>query len=262
MAGQRIGILDSGVGGLSVLKDIRARMPDLDVHYVGDSAWCPYGTKSPGEICERVGKIVDYFQSHEISLIVIACNSATIHAVEWLRSIYPIPFVGMEPGVKPASAVTQTGVIGVLATEASIQGEKFLRLVDSNSNGVNVITQTCPKFVELVERGKLAGPEVDAAIDEYTGAILQKNADVLVLGCTHFPFLRESLEKKIPSNVKVLDTGNAVARRVESLVTNSGGTGQLFIETTGDRAFWKKLIPVLMPGYLKYQKIGKLCLNP
>lgn len=247
MAGQKVGILDSGVGGLSVLREIRNHMPGLDVHYVGDSAWCPYGTKSPGEICERVGAIVDYLQTKEVSLIVIACNSATIHAVEWLRSIYPIPFVGMEPGVKPASALTKSGVIGVLATQASIAGEKFLKLVDSTANGVNVITQPCPQFVELVEEGIVEGPEVAAAIKEYTGTIIERGADVLVLGCTHFPFLRDQIKQEVPVDVKIIDTGEAVARRVESLLDDKSGAGELVIETTGDLSVLKMLVPVLLP---------------
>lgn len=246
MAGLKIGILDSGVGGLSVLREIRMMMPDLDIHFVGDSAWCPYGTKSHQEICERTGKIVDHLQAQDVSLVVIACNSATIHAVEWLRSIYTIPFVGMEPGVKPASAQTKSGVIGVLATEASIAGEKFLNLIDSAAGKVNVITEPCPKFVELVEAGSLTGPEVDAAISEYTDPILKKGADVLVLGCTHYHFLRDRIREMIPESVAIIDTGVPVARRVESLLGDAGGSAKLVIETTGDLDVLNRLVPILL----------------
>ena len=182
-----IGILDSGVGGLSVLSEIRRLLPDLDIHYVGDSAHCPYGTKKPGEICQRVGHVTDYLRGQGAELIVVACNSATIHAIEWLRDNYSFPFVGMEPGVKPACSLTESGVIGVLATEASIAGEKFVDLVNSTAGGVTVITQPCPEFVTLVEQGILEGPEVERAIQTYTEPIVQKGADVLGAGMYPLP---------------------------------------------------------------------------
>ncbi|MEO0416168.1 MAG: aspartate/glutamate racemase family protein, partial [Verrucomicrobiota bacterium] len=163
-----VGILDSGVGGLSVLKEIHALQPNLELLYVGDSAWCPYGTKTPEQIIERVEFISEYLIDRGADAIVIACNSATIHAVESLRSVYPLPIIGMEPAVKPACQKTKSGVIGVLATEASIAGEKFHRLVDRTASGVNVITRPCPRFVELVEQGmRLEGEdaELSGAID-------------------------------------------------------------------------------------------------
>jgi glutamate racemase len=253
----KIGILDSGVGGLSVLREIRKRLPQLDLHYVGDSAWCPYGTKSPAEICGRVGKIVDYLLNCQVSLIVIACNSATIHAVEWCRSIYPVPFVGMEPAVKPASEATRSRVIGVLATEASIAGEKFLRLVDTTAKGVNVITQPCPKFVEFVEKGIFSGTAVDEAIHEYLDHLIEKGADVLVLGCTHYPFLLDSIQKIVPREVKIIDTGEAVARRVESLLQETGGSGSMRIETSGNLAEMEAVIPRLI-GRLEGIELGRV----
>jgi len=252
----KIGVLDSGVGGLSVVREIRKRLPQLDLHYVGDSAWCPYGTRSPGEICERVGRIVDYLMSCDVCLIVMACNSATIHAVEWCRSIYPIPFVGMEPAVKPASEATRSRVIGVLATEASIAGEKFLKLVDKAAKGVNVITQPCPKFVEFVEKGILNGPAVNEAVHEYTDHLIEKGADVLVLGCTHYPFLLESIRKIVPVGIKIIDTGEAVARRVESLLGEKGGGGSLRIETSGNLGDLETIVPVLL-GRIEGLELGR-----
>ena len=255
---QSIGILDSGVGGLSVLREIRRRFPPADIDYIGDSAWCPYGNKEPEVIRDRVGKIVDSLVENGASLIVIACNSATIHAVEWLRGKYPLPFVGMEPGVKPACKLTKTKVVGVLATEASIEGDKFHELLERTAGDVNVITRACPKFVELVERGIFAGPEVDRAVDDYVGPILEKGADVLVLGCTHYPFLTESIRRRIPDSVNLIDTGEAVARRVEDFFEIESGSGLLKIETSGDVDHLKKLVPILLPDLEEKFSVGEL----
>ena len=151
---QPIGILDSGIGGLSVLNEIRKTLPNESIIYFGDSAWCPYGARDADEIQRRVFAVTDFLLSKNCKLIVIACNSATIAAVEALRASYPVPFVGMEPGIKPAAAITQTGTVGVLATEASLAGKKFHRLVDDHGSGVTIITRPCPDFVELVESGR------------------------------------------------------------------------------------------------------------
>jgi glutamate racemase len=241
-----IGILDSGVGGLSVLNEIHRRLPQHALVYVGDSAWCPYGTKSYEEIQKRCRTICDFLISEGAEVIVIACNSATIAAVEILRTEYPLPFVGMEPGVKPAAAASRSSVIGILATEASLKGEKFHRLVSTHADGVRVITQPCPKFVDLVEAGQLEGAKVDEAIDEYTTPILEAGADVLILGCTHYPFLSKAIRARIPETIKIIDTGEAVARQVESLAEPSD-PGTIEIHTTGPLDHLQALLPKLSP---------------
>ncbi|MEM9281161.1 MAG: glutamate racemase [Verrucomicrobiota bacterium] len=248
----RIGILDSGVGGLSVLKEIRTRLPRASLHYVGDSEWCPYGNKPPEQICERVTSIADYLIGYGADLLVIACNSATIHAVGPLRALYPIPIVGMEPGVKPAAEQTQSGVIGVLATEASIAGEKFHQLVNRHAEGIKVITCPCPRFVELVESGQLEGPEVDAAVSEVLTPLLAMEADVIVLGCTHYPFLSSAIEQQLPDEVVLIDTGPAVADRVvdqiPTLSNVSKESPQIIIETTGSLGLLNELLPSVLSG--------------
>lgn len=247
----KIGILDSGVGGLSVLREIRSLLPGVPVHYVGDSAWCPYGNKPPEQIQQRTFEVTDYLIQHGATIIVIACNSATIHAVGALRDTYPIPIVGMEPAVKPAAAETRTGVVGVLATEASIAGEKFLRLVDTHAKGVRVITRPCPRFVELVERGVLDGPEAEAAVEEAVEPLLTEGADVFVLGCTHYPFLRPVIEARLPADTVLIDTGPAVARRTQSLLAlpsdPSETISDIVIETTGELSHLDGILPLLLP---------------
>lgn len=226
-------------------------MPTFPIHYIGDSAWCPYGNKGPEVIRDRVFYLADALLEQGAELLVIACNSATIHGVGALRASYPIPVVGMEPGVKPAAEKTRTGVVGVLATEASLAGEKFHRLVTDHAEGVRVITQPCPRFVELVEAGILTGPEAEAAIDAATVPLLSAGADVLVLGCTHYPFLRPVIEQRIPQEVAIIDTGEAVARRVAEVMPEreeiATGAASIQIETTGSLEELDRVLPILIP---------------
>ena len=160
----------------------------------------------------------------------------------------------MEPGVKPAAEQTRSGIVGVLATEASIAGEKFHQLVDTHADGVRVITRPCPKFVELVEAGKLDGPEVDAAIDEAVAPMLDAGADALVLGCTHYPFLSPAIRSRIPESVSLIDTGPAAARRVAELLPKVSDSSREKIlkfisKTTGELSVLEELFPMLLPGF-------------
>lgn len=245
-----IGILDSGVGGLSVLLEIRKKLPGNPVHYIGDSAWCPYGNKSAELIQARSSAITEQLIEMGARTIVVACNSATIHAVEYLRARYPIPFVGMEPAVKPASQYTQSGTIGVLATEASIAGEKFHTLLKTHIHpkGLKVITQPCPDFVTLVEAGILSGAKVESAIREYALPMVDAGADTLVLGCTHYPFLRESIQSVVGPDIKLIDTGEAVARRTATLVKDNQALAAISVHTTGNLACLERLFPILCPS--------------
>lgn len=251
-----IGILDSGVGGLSVLREIRALAPANPLLYVADSAWCPYGTRSAQEIRQRVFKLTDHLLAEGAGLIVVACNSATIAAVEALRSSYPVSFVGMEPGIKPAASLTRSGVIGVLATEASLAGEKFHRLVDTHAREVRVITQPCPDFVTLVEEGQLEGEEVDAAIDHYARPLVeQKGADVLVLGCTHYPFLAPAITRRLGHEIRLIDTSRAVAHRVMDLLpqparpsTNKETAARVTAFTSANPERISALLALLVPA--------------
>ena len=245
-----IGVLDSGLGGISVLREIAQALPSQDLVYVGDSAFCPYGAQTTVALQERVGTIVDFLIEQEAEMIVFACNSATIQAVEWCRDRWPeIPFVGMEPGVKPAVRRSESDVIGVLATEASLTGEMFTRLVERCCGNTKVLTRACPAFVKLVEAGVLEGPEVEAAIHEYAGPMVAEGADVLVLGCTHYPFLAKSITKVFPE-VQLVNTGPAVARRVVEVLGDRGedsGAGVISFWTSGEREQMARLLPVLAP---------------
>ena len=242
-----IGVIDSGVGGLSVLREMHARMPEHSFYYIGDSAYCPYGSKSYDEIQARVFALSDWLITKGAEMIVVACNSATIAAVEALRANYPIQFIGMEPGVKPASEMTTTHTIGVLATEASLSGEKFHRLVSTHAFDLRVITQPCPKFTQLVERGILAGREVEAAIEQYTGHMIREGVDTIILGCTHYPFLTSALIEALPKHIKLVDTGRAVAKQVQKLRPTASSNPRIHLFTTGPHEILDTLLPKLCP---------------
>lgn len=242
-----IGVIDSGVGGISVLLEMHQRMPRHSYYYIADSKWCPYGSKSSEEIQKRVFFLADFLIEKGAEMIVIACNSATISAVEALRAHYPIQFIGMEPAVKPASEITQTHTIGVLATQASLNGEKFHRLVNTHATDLRVIIQQCPKFTELVEQGALKGPEVESAIHEYTHEMIQEGVDTIILGCTHYTFLKPALIKILPSHIKLIDTGNAVAKRVANLKPSPSSNPRIHAFTTGSKPQLDALLPLLCP---------------
>ncbi|MGQ0529123.1 MAG: glutamate racemase [Panacagrimonas sp.] len=217
-----IGVFDSGVGGLSVLKDLRRLLPAEHFIYYADSAHCPYGGQPESAIQARAVAITEDLLAAGAKLIVVACNTATIAAVEHLRSTYPVPFVGMEPAVKPACALTRSGVVGVLATGAALAGEKFHRLLAQHAQGVRVITQPCPGLVECVEAGDLDGPRVTELLRRYLEPLKAAGADVLVLGCTHYPFLRPLIQRLAGPQVHLLDTGEAVARQTRRVLERDG----------------------------------------
>jgi glutamate racemase len=217
-----IGVFDSGLGGLSVLREIVRRLPQENCIYVADSGHCPYGGKSQRQIIDRACAISDFLLARGAKQIVVACNSATIAAVEYLRANYTATFVGMEPAVKPAVALSRSGVIGVLATVATLSGEKLHRLIDRHAEGVRVVTQPCPGLPEKVEAGELDSAATRALVQRYTAPLLAEGADVIVLGSTHYPFLRPLIQDVVGTEVRLLDTGEAVARRVESLLLRDG----------------------------------------
>ncbi len=247
-----VGVFDSGVGGLSVLRDLRRLMPAEDMIYYADSAHCPYGGQPTSAIQARAVAITEELLAAGCKLIVVACNTATIAAVEHLRANYPVPFVGMEPAVKPACAMTKTGVVGVLATGAALGGEKFHRLVAQHAAGVRVITQPCPGLVECVEAGDLEGDLVRDLVKRYVEPLARARADVIVLGCTHYPFLRDAIQAAAGPQVQLIDTGEAVARQArrilerEELLHPPDGGGRLEWRTSGDPAALAPIIESLL----------------
>lgn len=251
-----IGVFDSGVGGISVLRELRTLLPHEDFIYYADSGHCPYGGKPQAEIRARACAITEQLLARDAKLIVVACNTATIAAVEPLRETYPVAFVGMEPAVKPAVAQTRSGVIGVLATGAALAGEKFHKLMAAHARDVRIITQPCPGLVECVESGDLDGAQAQALVQRYVAPLLTQGADTLVLGCTHYPFLRALIQRVAGNGVALIDTGAAVARQARRLLERDGlladGARPGGVEWlgSGDATQYARVRALLMPETL------------
>ena len=213
-----IGVYDSGVGGLSVWRELVRLMPDEDFVYYSDAAFCPYGPRDPQFVTERACAVTDFLIAKGCKLIVVACNTATAAAISHLRATYDIPFVGMEPAIKPAILHSQTGVVGVLATAGTFKGRLYLNTLARFSGKVKVIQRVGEGLVETVEKGILDGPEVEAMIHRCIDPMLEAGADHIVLGCTHYPFLQPVIERLAGDAVTVVNPAPAVARQAMRLL--------------------------------------------
>lgn len=210
-----VGVFDSGEGGLSVLKEITRLLPEEKYVYYSDNAYCPYGEKTQEFICGRARAITGTLISEGADVIVVACNTATAAAISVLRSEYPdMKFIGMEPAVKPAALGTVSGTVGVLATAGTLKGSKYLKTKEGVDEHVNVVEHVGLGFVELVENGKFDGPEVEKVVGSSLKPLLDSGADIIVLGCTHYPFLLDAMKKIAGPGVRFIDPAPAVARQL------------------------------------------------
>lgn len=212
-----IGIFDSGAGGLSVYREIIKILPDEKYIYFSDNAHCPYGEKTREYIIDRARSITDYLISRGCSIIVVACNTATAAAVATLREEYDIPFIGMEPAVKPAALSTKTGVIGVLATAGTLGAEKYHNTKEKFASNVTVVEHVGKGFVELVEGGDMSSAEAEQTVRASVEPLLAEGADVIVLGCTHYPFLSPLISKVCEGRATIIDPAPAVARQLKKI---------------------------------------------
>ena len=248
-----IGVLDSGVGGLSILREIRAQLPAEPLLYVADQGHVPYGPRTIDEVRAFTTAIARYLIEQRAKVIVVACNTASAAALHPLRARFPtIPFVGMEPAVKPAARDTQSGVIGVIATETTFQGELFASVVGRFAQGVQVETLVCPEFVLLAESGETHTPRAREVIRRRLQPLLDAGVDQLVLGCTHFPFLKDAIQEAIGSGVTIVDPSAAVARQVGRVLDERGlrhageSPGPVLACTTGDPAALQSVAQTLL----------------
>ena len=209
-----VGVFDSGVGGVSVLLEIQQVLPAEDLIYVADSAHAPYGDKPVEDIQDRAFHIVDALLKQPVKAIVVACNTATGVAVEALRARWSLPFVAIEPAVKPAAAATRTGIVGVLATRQTIASPRFARLADTWANGARILPQPCPGLVEQIERGELTTPKTRELVASFVLPLVEQGADTLVLGCTHYPFVEPVIASIAGPGVTIINPAAAVAREL------------------------------------------------
>jgi glutamate racemase len=241
MSQSPVGVFDSGLGGLSVLRAIHAQLPHEALHYVADSGHAPYGDKSPAFIQERAEKVVGFLLSKGVKAVVVACNTVTGLSISQLRERFPtLPMVAIEPAVKPAVAQTRSGTVGVLATRNTVASPGLARLIEQHAQGAKVLAQACPGWVEFVERGEWDAPEALQAVREQVQPLLDQGADVLALGCTHYPFLRAAIEAVAGPGVQIIDPAPAVARELARrlaadhlLATASASQPRIQFWTTG-----------------------------
>jgi glutamate racemase len=250
-----IGIFDSGVGGLSVLQHLRIALPGEDFLYVADSKYAPYGMRSAAAICQRSITIGDFLVERGVKLLVVACNTATAAAVTALRERYTLPVVAMEPGIKPAAEQTRSGVIGVLATAGTLESARFFSLVNRYAGSAEVITQPCAGLVECIEANDLDSAATITLLQSYLDPLLARGADVIVLGCTHYPFLRAAIERLVGPGIAVVDTGAAVAREVSRRLQSDNllrpvprDSGESY---RGSEQFWSSAEPVAVTAVIQ-----------
>ncbi len=248
-----IGVFDSGVGGLSVLRAMREQMPKESILYFGDQVHVPYGLRSMGEIQKFSEGITHFLLKNDVKLIVVACNTASAAALKYLREKFPhVIFVGMEPAVKPAAESTKTGKVGVLATPATFQGELYASVVERFASGVELFQDTCAGLVTQIEKGELTSQATRAILENALQPMLEKNIDTVVLGCTHYPFVIPLIQNIAGENVRVIDPAPAVAKQVNRLLESrklqnkSNTINKIKIFTSGDAQVVKSVLIKLL----------------
>lgn len=252
-AASPIGIYDSGVGGLTVLRAVRELLPHEDLLYFADQAKVPYGNRPLEEVRALAEGVTRYLMERGAKLIVVACNTASAAALKHLRALYiDFPFVGMEPAVKPAAEQTLSGIVGVLATPSTFQGEMYASVVERFAKDVQVFQATCPGLVRQIEKGYLSTPKTRMILEEALKPMLKEGADTLVMGCTHFPFVIPLIREIAGEDVRVIDPAPAVARQVKrvleagGLLRASDSVGKTVFLTSAEAGKLEALLPKLL----------------
>ncbi len=255
MDDRRIGIFDSGIGGTSIWGEIQELLPLENCIYLADSKNAPYGEKPEEKILALSIKNTEFLLSKGCKLIVVACNTATTNAIDYLRENYNVPFIGIEPAIKPAAINSKSKIVGVLATKGTLSSSLFHSTSKNHAAGITILEQRGTGLVEMIENGHLESEELYLLLESYMMPMLEKGMDYLVLGCTHYPYLIPLLKKMLPENVTIIDSGQAVARQTKSVLeqnnllinSNELGTHQFF--TNGDE---KVLASILSPAKVKH----------
>jgi len=233
-----VGIFDSGVGGLSVAREIRQTLGAEDLVYVADTAYCPYGDRAVEEVRRRALAVGRYLEASGARLVIVACNTASGAALEDLRAVLSVPVVGLEPALKTAVARTRTRRVGVMATSGTLRSERFSRLLRAHADGTEVVAQACPGLADLIEEGHLDDEPLAARLGELTAPLLEAGVDMVVIGCTHYAFVAPALERALGPGVTLVDSAPAIARRAAHILDEAGvrrleGSGSLRVLTTG-----------------------------
>lgn len=245
-----IGLFDSGVGGTSIWAAIHQLMPYEDTIYLADSKNAPYGLKSKDEIIALSKKNTEYLLSRNAKIIVVACNTATTNAIKELRAQYDVPFIGIEPAIKPAALHSKTQKIGILATKGTLSSELFNKAVELYHETV-IIEQIGYGLVELIESGKLNSPEMTHLLHSYVDPMIEKGIDYLVLGCSHYPYLIPQLKRILPANIEIIDSGEAVAKQTYNVLKEKAGLNNpTHVATT---EFYSNINPQVLSDILKHQ---------
>lgn len=242
-----IGLFDSGIGGTSIWKEIHQLLPHENTIYLADSKNAPYGKKTKEEIIALSRKNVDFLLEQGSKLIVVACNTATTNAIKELRSHYDVPFIGIEPAIKPAAHQSKTETIGILATKGTLNSDLFNRQVENFSN-IKILEQVGYGLVELIEKGQIDSEEMKNLLKIYLRPMVEENIDYLVLGCSHYPYLIPEIKKIIPSSVKIIDSGLAVAKQTKAILENlhllneSSTKGETLFYSNSDATVLKNIL--------------------
>lgn len=244
-----IGLFDSGIGGTSIWKEVHALLPNENTIYLADSKNAPYGLKSKEEIISLSCKNTEFLLNKNCKIIVVACNTATTNAIKELRAKYDVPFIGIEPAIKPAAIQSKTNCIGILATKGTLNSELFHKSV-TNHPDVKIIEQIGHGLVQLIENGDINSPEMIELLESYLLPMVEKNIDYLVLGCSHYPYLIPQIKKILPEHIQIIDSGEAVARQTQTLLREKVG----FSNTEGNEpVFYTNSNPAVLSSILDYK---------
>jgi glutamate racemase len=245
---QPIGLFDSGIGGTSIWREIHTLLPNEDTIYLADSKNAPYGQRPKDEIIELSCKNTEYLLELGAKLIIVACNTATTNAIKELRAKYDVPFIGIEPAIKPAAINTKTNAVGILATKGTLSSELFNKTVSGFKN-VNVVEQVGYNLVTLIEEGQIESDETLELLQQYLRPMVQANIDYLVLGCSHYPYLIPQIKKILPESVTIIDSGQAVARQTQAVLAQNGLLNT--IPRQSSQVFYTNYKPEILQSFVK-----------
>jgi glutamate racemase len=259
MQNQSVGVFDSGVGGLSVLSEIQKLLPTESSIFIADQAYIPYGGKTKEELIDRVSRIMNFFQEKEVKAVVAACNTATVYTIDEMRKRFEFPIIGTVPVIKTIAGITKTGKTAVFSTPATAKSPYLQKLIDTFAKGITVEKIGGSNLEELVEKGDVDSPEINAVLKKILPPLRERGIDAIALGCTHYPFLKQKIQDIMGEDVAIVDSGGAVARRLKEVLTHENllslqkETDRYY--TTGDVSLFEKAATKLTGNKIQAQRI-------